>query len=134
MRPGVTSMICALPCTESVMSPACEPVYDRASTPRSWIAIASTAIEMRSPAVSSMSSSRAGGVRATCSARAMRSSVVSPIADTMTTTSSPASLASRRCARATRLMLSASATEEPPYFWTTSPTRLPFPQSNSNAS
>jgi len=30
MRPGVTSMILALPCTESVMTPACEPVKERA--------------------------------------------------------------------------------------------------------
>ena len=30
MRPGVTSMILALPCTESVITPACEPVNDRA--------------------------------------------------------------------------------------------------------
>ena len=64
MRPGVTSMIRALPCTESVITPACEPVNDRASWPRFEIAIASTAIEIRSPAVSSMSSSAAGGQRA----------------------------------------------------------------------
>ena len=56
-------MIRALPWDESVMTPACEPVNERASWPRSWIAIASTAMEMRSPAVSSMSSSRAGGQR-----------------------------------------------------------------------
>ena len=30
MRPGVTSMIRALPCMESVITPACEPVNDRA--------------------------------------------------------------------------------------------------------
>ena len=121
MRPGVTSMIFALPCAESVMRPACEPVYDRASTPRSWIAIASSAIEIRSPAVSSMSSSRAAGVGLTCSARSISSSVVSPIAETTTTTSSPFRLVSTM-RRATRLTLSASLTEEPPYFWTTSPT------------
>jgi len=28
IRPGVMSMILALPCTESVMTPACEPVND----------------------------------------------------------------------------------------------------------
>ena len=61
IRPGVTSMILALPCTESVITPACEPVNDRAVKPRSEMAIATSAIEMRSPAVSSMSSSRAGG-------------------------------------------------------------------------
>lgn len=31
MRPGVTSMMRALPCVESVMTPACEPVKLRAS-------------------------------------------------------------------------------------------------------
>ena len=62
IRLGVTSMICAVPCLESVITPAWMPVNDRASTPRLAIAIASSAIEMRSPAVSSMSSSRAGGI------------------------------------------------------------------------
>ena len=57
-------MIRALPCTASVMTPACDPVNDRASMPRLAIAIASSAIEIRSPAVSSMSSSRAGRHRA----------------------------------------------------------------------
>ena len=87
MRPGVTSMIRALPWAESVMTPAWLPVNDRASCPRLAIAIASSAIEIRSPAVSSMSSSRAGGSGETCSASSISSSVVSPIADTTTTTS-----------------------------------------------
>jgi hypothetical protein len=30
-RAGVTSMIRAFPCAESVMTPACDPVNDRAS-------------------------------------------------------------------------------------------------------
>ncbi len=51
------------------------------------MAIASTAIEIRSPAVSSMSSSRAGGSGLTSLARSSRWSVVSPIAETATTTS-----------------------------------------------
>src|SRR4051812_35185448 len=76
---------------------------------------------MRSPAVSSMSSSRAGGSGETSLARSIRSSVVSPIAETTTTTLLPAFLVST-IRRATRLMLSASATEEPPYFCTTMPT------------
>jgi len=46
-------------------------------------------MEIRSPAVSSMSSSRAGGTGATCEARSSSSSVESPIADTATTTSLP---------------------------------------------
>ena len=90
IRPGVTSMIRALPCTLSVITPACEPVNERASTPSSWIAIASSAMLIRSPAVSSMSSSRPGGSGVTCWARSSSSSVVSPIADTTTTTSLPA--------------------------------------------
>ena len=90
MRPGVMSMILALPCAESVITPACEPVKDCALWPSSAMAIASNAIEMRSPAVSSMSSSRGGGVGLTCSARSRSSSVVSPIAETTTTTSCPA--------------------------------------------
>ena len=73
---------------------------------------------MRSPAVISMSSSRGGGIGLTSRARSRSSSVVSPIADTATTTSLPA-LRVSMIRRATRLMLSASATDEPPYFCTT---------------
>src|SRR4051794_3765165 len=51
-------------------------------------------------------------------ARPRSSSVVSPIAETTTTRSLPAAR-SRAIRRATRLMRSASATDEPPYFWTT---------------
>ena len=80
--------------------------------------MATSAIEMRSPAVSSMSSSRGGGCGLTSLARSSSSSVLSPIADTATQTSLPAFLASA-IRRATRLMLSASASDEPPYFWTT---------------
>ena len=87
IRPGVTSMILALPCTESVITPAWEPVNERAVKPRSEIAIATSAIEMRSPAVSSMSSSRAGGSGETWAARSSSSSVLSPMAETATTTS-----------------------------------------------
>ena len=87
MRPGVTSMILALPCTPSVMTPAWLPVNERALNPRSEIAMATSAIEIRSPAVISMSSSRGGGTGLTSRARSSRSSVESPIADTATTTS-----------------------------------------------
>src|SRR3984885_14481380 len=118
IRPGVTSMIRANPCTSSVITPACDPVKERASMPRVAIAIASSAIEIRSPEVSSMSSSRPGGAGVTWLARSFSSSVVSPIADTTTTTWLPACrVATMRLA--TRLMPSASATEEPPYFCTT---------------
>ena len=57
-RPGVTSMIFALPWVPVVMTPACEPVNERAWAPSDSIAMATSALEIRSPAVSSMSSSR----------------------------------------------------------------------------
>ena len=86
--------------------------------------MASSAIEIRSPAVSSMSSSRPGGSGDTCWARSISSSVVSPIAETTTTTSLPALLGVDDPLRHP-LDASASATEEPPYFCTTRPTRAP---------
>ena len=98
-----------------VITPAWEPVNDRAVAPRSLIAIASSAALIRSPAVSSMSSSRGRGCGDTCNARSINSSVVSPIAEMTTTTSLPSACAAT-IRRATRLMLSASATEEPPNF------------------
>src|SRR3954447_8692128 len=114
-------MMRALPCDASVMTPAWLPVKERASRPRLPMAMASNAMEMRSPAVNSMSSSRPGGSGVTCSARSSSSSVVSPIAETTTTTSLPSRrVSTMRCA--TRLIESASATDDPPYFCTTSPT------------
>ena len=88
------------------------------------MAIATSALEIRSPEVSSMSSSRAGGDGDTCCARSISSSVVSPIAETTTTTSLP-SLRVATIRSATRLMRSAVPTDEPPYFWTTRPTAVP---------
>jgi hypothetical protein len=41
--------------------PACEPVSEIASWPRSWMAIAASAQEMRSPTEISMSISRGSG-------------------------------------------------------------------------
>ncbi len=122
-RPGVTSMIRARPCTEVVITPAWEPVNERASYPRLWMAMASSAMEIRSPAVSSMSSSRPGGSGLTWLARSSSSSVVSPMAETTTTTSSPA-LRAATMRSATRLIRSALATEDPPYFCTTSATTV----------
>ncbi len=86
-RNGVTSTIRAAPCVASVIMPAWLPVNERASNPIEWIAIASSAIEMRSPELSSMSSSRGAGIGATWCARSSSLSVVSPIALTATTTS-----------------------------------------------
>ena len=83
------SMMHARPWAASVITPAWDPVNERASRPRAAIAMTSSAIEMRSPAVSSMSSSRAGGSGLTWLARSISSSVESPMADTTTTTWSP---------------------------------------------
>jgi hypothetical protein len=96
-RPGVMSTMRALPCTASVMIPACEPVNDFAGTPRSCSAIASSDMEMRSPAVSRMSSSRSGGRSLIRAAIVTRSSVVLPMAETTTTVWLPS-----RWVRATR--------------------------------
>ena len=120
IRPGATSIMRALPWVESVITPACEPVNDIASCPKFPIAMASSAIEIRSPAVKSMSSSRPVGIGVTWLARSINSSVVSPIAETTTTTWCPAFLVATM-RPATRLSPSASATEEPPYFWTIKP-------------
>ncbi|CNH97025.1 Uncharacterised protein [Mycobacterium tuberculosis] len=59
-------MIFALPCVPVVITPACEPVKERACAPSDSIAMATRALEMRSPAVNSMSSSRGGGTGHTC--------------------------------------------------------------------
>ena len=61
MRSARTSMIRALVCDESVTIPACEPVSESAEWPMSWIAIAHSAQEIRSPVESSMSISRSSG-------------------------------------------------------------------------
>ncbi len=58
-----------------------------ASTPSVSSAIASSAIDIRSPAVRSMSISRPGGSEVISPASAMRSSVVLPMAETTTMTS-----------------------------------------------
>ncbi len=55
-------------CDVSVTIPACEPVSEIARWPRSLIAIAHSAHEMRSPVESSMSISRGSGVVETSSA------------------------------------------------------------------
>ena len=63
IRPGVTSMIRALPCAD-VGDHAGLGAGERARlVAEVAMAIASSAIEIRSPAVSSMSSSRPGGQR-----------------------------------------------------------------------
>ncbi len=75
IRCAFTSTIFALPWTVSVTIPACEPVSEIASAPRSWIAIATSAQEIRSPTEMSMSSSRGFGRGETWWASSSSSSV-----------------------------------------------------------
>jgi hypothetical protein len=86
MRSARTSRIRALVCEESVTIPACDPVSEIALWPMSWIAIAQSAHEIRSPVDSSMSISRASGWSETSWAMLRRSSVVLPRAESTATT------------------------------------------------
>src|ERR687887_2193545 len=122
IRRARTSTIFARPCTVSVTIPACEPVSEIASRPRSWIAIAASAHEIRSPTEISMSSSRGLGRAETRCASATSSSVVCPIAESTATTRLPRSRAPAM-RRATARILSGSPTEVPPNFITIVPAR-----------
>ena len=118
MRSARTSRILAFVWEVSVTMPAWEPVSEIARWPRSLIAIAQSAHEIRSPVERSMSISRGSGNEETSSAIAISSSVVFPRADRTATTRRPASRwATIRLAA--RLIRSASATEVPPNFITT---------------
>jgi hypothetical protein len=110
-------MIRALVCEESVTMPACEPVSEIAPWPRSSIAIAHSAQEIRSPVESSMSISRAAGRSEISYAIPTSSSVVLPRAESTATTWLPASRAATIRAAA-RLRSSGPATEVPPNFIT----------------
>src|SRR5687767_14533611 len=81
------------------------------------MAIARRDMAIRSPAVSSRSSSRALGIGVSSWAIARSSSVLLPMAETTTTTSWPSFLACRTRSETARIR-SASATDVPPYFWT----------------
>ncbi len=118
MRSARTSRIRALVCEESVTMPACEPVRETASWPMSWIAMAQSAQEMRSPTESSMSISRSYGCGEISWAISTSSSVVFPRADSTATTRFPASRAATIRAAA-RFRSSGSATDVPPNFITT---------------
>ena len=120
IRCARTSTIFAFPWTVSVTIPACDPVSEIASRPRSAIAIATRAQEMRSPTEMSMSISLGFGCGETSWARETSSSVCWPIAETTATTRFPARLASTR-REATRRIFSGSATEVPPNFMTRVP-------------
>ena len=114
----VICVIRARVCARSVRIAAWNPVNERARSPKAWSAIARSAIVTCSPVASSMSISRGSGAGDTWCARPTRWSVVLPMAETTTTSSRPGALAATR--RATFRIFSSSATDEPPYFWTTS--------------
>ena len=86
-------MMRALVWEESVTIPACDPVSEIALWPMSWIAIAQSAQEIRSPVESSMSISRESGRSEISNAWANSSSVVLPRAESTATTRLPASRA-----------------------------------------
>ena len=130
MRSARTSRMRAFVCEVSVTMPACEPVSEIARWPRSLIAIAHSAHEIRSPVESSMSISRGSGLGETSSAIATSSSVVFPRADSTATTWWPCSRA-RTIRRAARLRRSASATDVPPNFMTTVPGMPPTRESRA---
>ena len=108
-------------CDVSVTMPACEPVSEIARWPRSLIAIAHSAQEMRSPVESSMSISRGSGVVRDLLGH--RDQLVGGLAARGEHRDDAVALlrGAARCARAARLMRSASATEVPPNFMTTVP-------------
>ena len=117
-RRGSMPAMRARPYVPSVVMPACGPLRLIAGTPIACSAIETSVALWCSPVASRTSSSRGSGSSVMPAARPSSSSVVSPIADTTTTRSWPAAR-SRAIRRATRLMRSAPATEEPPNFWTT---------------
>src|SRR4051794_13202676 len=117
-RRGSMPAMRARPYRPSVVIPAWGPVRLIAGTPSPWRAIDRSVALWCSPVASRTSSSRGSGSSVMAAARPRSSSVVSPIAETTTTRSLPPAR-SRAIRRATRLMRSASATDEPPYFWTT---------------
>ena len=119
MRSAVMRRMRALVCTPSVTMPTCDPVKEQAGCPREWSAMASRPMVTCSPVASTMSISRGSGVAVMAWARATRPSVVLPIAETTTTSRWP-SAADAATRRATFLIFSGSATDEPPYFWTIS--------------
>jgi hypothetical protein len=104
-------------CDVSVTIPAWDPESEITVLPRSWIAIAHSAHEIRSPVESSMSISLGCGSGEISCAIVTSSSVVAPRAESTATTPLPASFAPT-IRRAACLRRSASATEVPPNFMT----------------
>ena len=122
IRCARTSTIFAFVCVVSVTIPACEPVSEIASWPRSSIAISASAHEMRSPTEISMSIARGFGRVGDPCARSTSSSVVSPIAES--TRDDPAALLLRRDdPPGDAFSRSGSPTDVPPNFITSVPAR-----------
>ena len=80
----------AAPWVESLRKPACHPVSEMTGSPIRSMAIASSDMEICSPVESRTSISRLDAIGLISCALAMRSSVVSPCADTTATTLFPA--------------------------------------------
>ena len=118
MRSALTSRMRARVCEVSVTIPACEPVSEMASWPRSLITIAASAHEIRSPVESSMSISRGCGRGETSCGH--RHQLVGGLAARGEDGDHAVAALGRATIRpAARLMRSASATEVPPNFMTT---------------
>src|SRR5258705_989476 len=119
MRSAVMRLMRARVWPASVTMPICGPVNEQAGWPRDWSAIARRPIVTCSPVERVRHRGRGCGVPVTAAHRARSRSVVWPIAET----TAPARCGRRADSatrRATFLIFSGSATEEPPYFWTIS--------------
>src|SRR5688572_16682525 len=112
-----TSVILARLNSRLVWMPAWLAVSEMPPRPSAWSVIAIRLAETCSPVESSESSSRSCGSGERARARLRSSSVLSPIAETTTTTRWPSSSAVQIRPAALRIR-SALASEEPPYFWT----------------
>ena len=99
----------------SVSTPACQPVSEMTGYPSFWMAMAKSDMEIISPVDRSTSISRLDGRALISAALAIRSSVVSPWAETTTTTWLPA-LYALVAMSATLKIRSVFATEVPPNF------------------
>ena len=86
---GETRRMRAFPWVSSVVMPACQPVSETALSPISSSVIAMSATDICSPVERSISSSRREGLRLYSSERVMRSSVVSPCAESTAATAAP---------------------------------------------
>ena len=120
MRSVCICAIRAAPCVVSVLMPACLPLRLMAGTPRPRRVIAIRDALTNSPVEMRASDSRACGCVSPASrcANASRSSVVSPIAETATT-SALSRCRRSRMKRATLRINDSLASELPPNFWTT---------------